>query len=134
MLNPNDRRISGSFRITLTTLAQHRKRDGEEITIDNQIATRHKANAVSQRLVSILGIGAVTATAIAASVPDAGVFRSDFEFAAWLGLVPKQNSTGGKAKLGGISKRGDSYLTRRLINCAMLALLRSKAIRATPWV
>ena len=133
--NPDDRRISGSLRITLTTLAQHLERAGEEIaTIDKRIATWHKANAVSQRLASIPGIGAVTATAIVASVPDARSFRSGREFAAWLGLVPKQNSTGGKARLGSISKRGDGFLRRLLINCAMSALLRSKAIRSMPWV
>jgi transposase len=133
--NPDDRRISGSLRTTLTTLAQHLERTGEEIaTIDRQIAAWHKGNAVSQRLASIPGIGTITATAITASVPDARSFRSGREFAAWLGLVPKQNSTGGKARLGSISKRGDSYLRRLLINCAMSALLRSKAIRSMPWV
>lgn len=130
-----DRRISDSLRRTLTTVVQQLEHANEEIaTVEKQIAAWHKADATSQRLASIPGIGAITATAIAASVPDAGAFRSGREFAAWLGLVPKQNGTGGKAKLGGISKRGDSYLRRLLINCAMSALLRSKAVRSTPWV
>jgi transposase len=62
----------------------------------------HKTNAVSQRLASIPGIGPIIATAIATTVADPGVFRSGREFAAWLGLVPRQNSTGGKIRLGGI--------------------------------
>jgi transposase len=133
--NVGDRRIPSGLRTVLTTLAQHLEHASEEIAaIEKQIAAWHKADAVSQRLASIPGIGVITATAIAASVSDPTSFRSGREFAAWLGLVPKQNSTGGKARLGGISKRGDSYLRRLLINCAMSALLRSKTIRATPWV
>jgi transposase len=61
-------------------------------------------------------------------------FRSGREFAAWLGLVPRQNSTGGKVRLGGISKRGNRYLRRLLINGASANLLRSKATTAAPWV
>ena len=68
----------------------------------------HKSNPVSQRLATIPGIGPIIATAIAATVADPSAFRSGREFAAWLGLVPRQNSTGGKARLGGISKRGNS--------------------------
>src|SRR5436305_5094971 len=56
------------------------------------------------------------------------------EFAAWLGLVPRQNSTGGKTRLGGITKRGNRYLRRLLINGASANLLRSKATKADPWV
>lgn len=74
------------------------------------------------------------ATAIAATVADASVFSSGREFAAWLGLVPRQSSTGGKARLGGISKRGDSYLRRLLINSAHTVLLCSKAAKVDPWV
>ena len=61
-------------------------------------------------------------------------FRSGREFAAWLGLVPRQNSTGGKHRLGGISKRGNPYLRRLMINGASANLLRSKATKADPWV
>jgi len=62
------------------------------------------------------------------------VFRSGREFAAWLGLVPRQSSTGGKARLGGISKRGDGYLRRLLVNSAHTVLLCSKAAKADPWL
>ena len=78
--------------------------------LETQVIAWHKSNPVSQRLATIPGIGPIIATAIAATVADPNIFRSGREFAAWLGLVPRQNSTGGKARLGGISKRGDSYL------------------------
>src|SRR5262245_45968322 len=78
--------------------------------------------------------GPIIATAIATTVADPKVFRSGREFAAWLGLVPRQNSTGGKIRLGGITKRGNRYLRRLLINGASANLLRSKATKADPWV
>src|ERR1700704_1013922 len=80
------------------------------------------------------GIGPIIATAIAATVADPSIFRSGREFAAWLGLVPRQNSTGGKARLGGISKRGDSYLRRLLVNSAHTGLLCSKQAKTAPWL
>src|SRR6478609_355362 len=86
------------------------------------------------RLASIPGIGPIIATAIATTVTDPNVFRSRREFAAWLGLVPRQNSTGGRTRLGGITKRGNRYLRRLLINGASANLLRSKATKADPWV
>src|SRR5262244_2733046 len=70
----------------------------------------------------------------AATVVEPSGFRSGREFAAWLGLVPRHNSTGGKHRLGGISKRGNPYLRRLLINGASANLLRSKATNADPWV
>src|SRR5207247_98162 len=94
--------------------------------LEKQLMAWHKANAVSQRLASIPGIGPIIATAIATTVADPG--------AAWLGLVPRQNSTGGKTRLGGITKRGNRYLRRLLINGASANLLRSKATKADPWV
>ena len=72
-----------------------------------QYVKAYKSNPVSQRLASVPGIGPIIATAIAATVVEPGGFRSGREFAAWLGLVPRQNSTGGKHRLGGISKRGN---------------------------
>jgi transposase len=102
--------------------------------IEAQIMAWHKSNPVSQRLVTIPSIGPIIATAIAATVAEPREFRSGREFAAWLGLVPRQNSTGGKARLGGISKRGDSYLRRLLVNGAHAVLLRSKAGKADPWL
>jgi transposase len=102
--------------------------------LETQILAWHKSNPVSQRLATSAGIGPIIATAIAATVADPNVFRSGREFAAWLGLVPRQNSTGGKARLGGISKRGDSYLRRLLVNSAHTVLLCSKAAKTDPWL
>jgi len=104
------------------------------VALEAQILAWHKSNPVSRRLATIPGIGPMIATAIAATVPDASVFRSGREFAAWLGLVPRQNSTGGKARLGGISKQGDSYLRRLLVNGAHAALFWSKAAKTDPWL
>jgi transposase len=102
--------------------------------LEKQLLAWHKSNPVSQRLASIPGIGPIIATAIATTVADPTVFRSGREFAAWLGLVPRQNSTGGKTRLGGITKRGNRYLRRLLINGASANLLRSRATKADPWV
>ena len=103
-------------------------------TLEKQLMAWHKSNPVSQRLATIPGIGPIIATAIAAMVAEPSGFRSGREFAAWLGSVPRQNSTGGKTRLGGISKRGNQYLRRLLINGASANLLRSKATNADPWV
>jgi transposase len=102
--------------------------------LEEQVLAWHRNNPVSQRLATIPGIGPIIATAIAATVADAGVFRSGREFAAWLGLVPRQGSSGGKSRLGGISKRGDSYLRRLLVNSAHTVLLSSKTAKADPWI
>src|ERR1700688_40969 len=79
-------------------------------SIEKRIKTQHRANEASRRLETIPGIGVIGATAIAATVADPTVFRSGRDFAAWIGLVPRQDSTGGKQKLGPISKQGDEYL------------------------
>ena len=75
----------------------------------------YRANAASQQLATIPGVGLLTATALAASVPDPTVFKSGRQFAAYLGLVPGQNSSGGKERLGRISKMGNGYLRRLLV-------------------
>jgi transposase len=102
--------------------------------IDRQIMRWHKASATSRLLGTIPGIGPIIATAITATVPDAAAFRSGREFAAWLGLVPRQNSSGGKARLGGISKQGNTYLRRQLIVGAHSVLRWSKEARRDPWI
>jgi len=102
--------------------------------IDAQITAWHKANPVSQRLAAIPGIGPLIATAIAATVADPAAFRSAREFAAWVGLTPRQRSTGGKQRLGRISRQGDQYIRRLLIIGAQTTLLRSKEARANPWI
>ena len=87
------------------------------------ILARHRANEASRRPATIPGIGPITASAIAAAVPDAGQFRSGRQFAAWLGLTPKPRSSGGKERLGRISREGNGYI-RRLLVTGMTAVLR----------
>jgi transposase len=84
-------------------------------SIEKRIMAQHRANEASRRLESIPGIGVIGATAITATVTDPKAFRSGRDFAAWIGLVPRQDSTGGKQKLGPISKQGDRYLRRILV-------------------
>src|SRR3989440_7318010 len=84
--------------------------------LERQLLAWHKTNPVSQRLASIPGIGPIIATAIATTVADPNVFRSGREFAAWLGLVPRQNSTGGENPPGGITKPRKPYFRPPLLN------------------
>lgn len=91
--------------------------------LERAIRAEHTGNPVSRRLATIPAIGPLTASAIAATVPDARVFRSGREFAAWLGLVPGQNGTGGKVRLGPITKKGDRYL-RCLLVLGATSMLR----------
>ncbi len=131
----NDRRLPDLARQVLQVLAAQIEQIAAAVAaLEKQLIAWHKSNPVSQRLATIPGIGPIIATAIAAMVVDPIAFRSGREFAAWLGLVPRQNSTGGKTRLGRISKRGNRYLRRLLINGASANLLRSKATNADPWV
>jgi transposase len=91
--------------------------------IDRDLAVWLRSNDVARRLMTIPGIGPVGATALAASVTDPHQFRSGRQFAAWLGLTPLQKSSGGKERLGRITKMGDKYL-RKLLIVGMTALVR----------
>ena len=103
--------------------------------LDKDLRTWSQGNAVVQRLQTIPGIGIVTALALAATVTDPHQFTSGRQFAAWLGLTPRANSSGGKERMGRISKMGDQYLRRLLVN-GMTSL--SQSVRrnpdAHPWV
>src|SRR5215467_9652321 len=106
-----DARLPDLARQVLQVLAaQIEQLEAAVAAIEKQLMAWHKSNPVSQRLASVAGIGPIIATALAATVVEPSGFRSGREFAAWLGLVPRQNSTGGKHRLGGISKRGNPYL------------------------
>ena len=83
--------------------------------LDRPLMAWHRADETSRRLATVPGIGLITATALAASVPDPGIFTNGRQFAAFLGLVPRQSSSGGKDRLGRISKMGDGYLRRLLV-------------------
>lgn len=105
---------------------------GQEISeLDRQIAAWHAESEASRRLAAIPGLGVITATAIAATVTDPDQFRSGRQFASWLGLTPQQQSTGGKTRLGGISKQGDRYL-RRLLVVGATAVIRHTKDKPTP--
>ncbi|KJS25308.1 MAG: transposase [Hyphomonadaceae bacterium BRH_c29] len=93
--------------------------------LERQRLAWHRQDEVSRRLETIPGVGILTATALAASVPDPSVFRSGRQFAAFLGLTPRQNSSGGKDKLGRISKMGDGYLRRLLVIGATSVIRRA---------
>lgn len=98
---------------------------GEIRRLERQLMVWHRADETSQRLETIPGVGIITATALAASVPDPSVFKTGRQFAAFLGLVPRQNSSGGKDRLGRISKMGDGYLRRLLVVGATSVIRRA---------
>jgi transposase len=93
--------------------------------IEQSIASWHRTNEVSRRSETIPGVGVITATAITALEADATSFRSGRQFAAWIGLAPRLNRTGGKVQLGRISKAGNRYLRRLLTLGATSRALRS---------
>lgn len=115
--------------------AQLRALSSEVDRIEAQILAWHRADETSRRLATIPGIGPITASAISAAVPDASLFRSGRQFAAWLGLTPRANSSGGKERLGGITKQGDGYLRRLLVvgATAVMRMARKNAARQ-PWL
>lgn len=98
--------------------------------LDKQMMAWHRSNADSQRLATIPGIGVVTATTIIATIGDGKQFQSGREFAAWIGLVPRQSSSGGKDKLGSISKKGNHQLRQLLVVGATTQLLRKQRDKA----
>lgn len=115
--------LPGVFRQLLFRLGEHLKElDRQVLAIEVQIQAWHRESEASRRLAEIPGVGALTATALVASIGDAKGFANGRQLAAWLGLVPRQRSTGGKALLLGISKRGDTYLRTLLILGARAAM------------
>ena len=120
--------MSGASRALFARLFEHfRALDRQVDELEREINAWHREDTASRRLQAIPGIGPLTASALVASVGDAKVFHNGRQFAAWLGLVPRQNSSGGKTTLLGISKRGDTYLRTLLIHGARSVLLQSEA-------
>jgi transposase len=110
--------------------------DDRIAAFDAEFVSLARTDETTRRLVTVPGIGAINATALVAAVGDGGAFARGRDLAAWLGLVPRQRSTGGKPRLGGISKRGNRYLRKNLIHGAR-AVLPFLAERDTPlgrWV
>jgi transposase len=115
--------LSEGVRELFSDLLQELSRVEEEIEADDRrIAQTYRQNEMCQRLGTIPGVGPVTATAFVATIGDARVFRRGREVSAWLGLVPRQHSSGGKIRLGRISKRGDTYLRKLLVHGARSVL------------
>ena len=117
-------------------LAQLQSLDVRITGLEATIVAGHRKKEVSRRLASVPGVGPITASAIVASVADARQFKSARHFAAWLGLTPRSHSTGGKERLGGISKQGDPYLRRLLVTGAtcVIRYARRKAPGEGEWV
>lgn len=105
-------------------------------TVEKEILAWHKANEPSRNLATIPGIGPITASLLAATITDPSVFKNGRQMAAWLGLVPRQNSSGGKDRLGGITKTGDRSLRRLLVIGAtsVIRYARTKAPGEGEWL
>jgi transposase len=133
----SDKRLPEVARACVTALgAQLQMLKAQILEFDRMIRAWHRSNETSKRLDAIPGVGPALATALVASVADPKAFRSGRDFSAWIGLVPKQRSSGGKDKLGSISKQGDRYL-RSLFTAGALAVIRYAKIHGTrhrPWL
>jgi transposase len=132
-----DTRVPELARACVAALGAHLGRlKAQILEFDRRILAWHRSNETSRRLDAIPGVGPALATALVASVADPKAFRSGRNFSAWIGLVPKQHSSGGKDKLGSISKQGDRYL-RSLFTAGALAVIRYAKIHGTkhrPWL
>ena len=132
-----DKRLPEIARACVAALgAQLQTLKAQVLQFDRLIRAWHRSSEASQRLDAIPGVGPALATALVASVANPLAFRSGRDFSAWIGLVPKQNSSGGKDRLGNISKRGDRYL-RCLFTAGALAVIRYAKIHGTkhrPWL
>ena len=128
--------LTGLFRQMIDRLLQHMKALDQQVDeIEALIKTWHRQNNASRKLESIPGIGPITATALVASIGDARNFDNARQLAAWLGLVPRQHSSGGKQNLLGISKRGDAYLRTLLIHGARAVIYaKQKSADKTGWL
>ncbi len=129
--------LPAEARPVLTVIAEALQSVQAKIAVlDREIAARAKANQIAKRLMTIPGVGPIVATALVALAPPASTFRRGRDFAAWLGLTPKQHSSGGKERLGRTSKRGERSLRRLLILGASSAakVAARDSSRASPWL
>jgi transposase len=135
--DPNDKRVPAIARACLMAFGAQLRRLKEQILeFDRMIRAWQRSSEMSMRLDDCPGVGPALATALVATVADPKAFRSGRNFSAWIGLVPKQHSSGGKDRLGSISKRGDRYL-RGLFVAGALAVIRYAKIHGTkhrPWL
>jgi len=133
-LDAEDRSLPQAAREALAMLAtQWRETDAKISALDRAILVCHRADADSRRVASIPGIGPITASALVAAIGDPRRFETGRHFAAWLGLVPRQNSSGGKERLGRITKMGDRYL-RSLLVVGATSVLRHRQKEQGTWL
>ncbi len=133
----DDDRVPPCARDCLLALRDHLEMVKHQVLdADRRILAWHGASEVSQRLDDIPGVGPLIATALVASIPDPHAFKSGRDLAAWIGLVPRQHSTGGKERLGHISKAGNRYLRMLLVVGALSVIRRAKQTGYTrrPWL
>ena len=137
ILEDGENDLPGTFRHLIERLGDHLKElDRQVQELEVQIQIWHRENAASKKLAQIPGIGPITASALVASIGNARNFENGRQLAAWLGIVPRQNSSGGKQTLLGISKRGDTYLRTLLIHGAraVIRVAERKAQHAGSWL
>ena len=121
--DPGDTRLPSVARGALSPLvSQLRSAQVRIKELEARLTAWHRSNEASRRLATIPGVGVITATALVAMIGDYSQFRSGRQLSAWLGLVPRQHSSGGKDRLGRISKRGDGYIRRLLVHGARTVL------------
>ncbi len=133
LADPGDEAVPAPAKAVLQVLVEQLRATERRIgDLDAQLGEQAKRDETCRRLLTIPGIGPIVATALVATIGDAKSFPSGRHLAAWLGVVPRQNSSGGKERLGGISKAGDGYLRRMLVHGAR-ALLRWWRT-SSPWV
>ena len=136
ILDGEDERLTREARVCLTMLVdQLRLVNVQILENDRLIRTNARATEAGRRLMEIPGVGPLLASAMVAAVADPAAFRTGRNLAAWIGLVPRQNSSGGKERLGGITKQGDRYL-RQLLVVGALAVVRYAQRNGTrrPWL
>jgi transposase len=134
--SPDDDRVPVVARTTLLLLVTQLSLLNDQILEnDRSVRANARSTEVGIRLMEVPGVGPVLASAIVAAVPDPAAFKTGRDLAAWIGLVPRQNSSGGKEKLGGITKQGDRYL-RQLLVIGALAVIRYAQRHGTkrPWL
>ena len=134
ILEDADNLLSARMRTLLTELREEWEKLEEQIDATNrELAQSAKKEDGCRRLLTIPSIGPLTATALTAAIGNGAAFRKSRDLASWLGLVPRQHSTGGKTRLLGISKRGDPYLRKLFIHGGRAVLSRVKRGRASVW-
>jgi transposase len=136
LLEPSNSNLSSLAKETFSLLVEEYKKAEEQIVaLEKKMRTIARENEICKRIQEIPGVGVITATALLSTVVNPHGFKNGRHFSAWLGLVPKQSSSGGKNNLLGISKRGDSYLRRMLIHGgrAVVRTAEGKADRLSVW-